>query len=384
MSYRKRLLLIFPLFGFILGVVTPSKAIINGTQATEGEFPSTAAILKNGSFSSPALIGGGSLVGDQWVVTTAHSLIGETTSSIRILLGTQALDGSGITRYPLAIYIHPDYRSENGTSTNDIALILLDRPVSTVPVLPYLTNSGDISTGDATVVVGWGTTTAGEINLSNELLTLDMEIVSRAATSMKYPITLGTEHLPAIDPSMSGNPCYGDSGGPLVKSIADTDTLVGLVSFGSGDCDDPTIPTVFTNVVEFAPWLTSYLDLTAEASSIRITGKGKAISNGDRKPRRADGTDFGTFSSKRKRVTRTFQVANAGSGLLTVRSASASGRSFSVRRAPSKLIGSGSGSPMKLTFRPKGKRKKHRALIHVLSNDPATPIHTFRVQASVR
>lgn len=361
-----------------------SRAIINGTEAGEDEFPSTAAILKKGNFPAPALIGAGSLVGDQWIVTAAHNLISEGPGTITIFLGSNDLTGSGITRNALAIYRHPDFDTENGASSNDIAMILLDQPVSTVPTVPFITDSGDIGVNDDTVVAGWGTTTPGEIHISNLLRKVDARILSRAFANSFFSITLGDEHLPARDPAESGNPCHGDSGGPMIQSIGAVETLVGLVSFGDDDCDDASIPSIYTNVVEFAPWMTSYLDLTVEPSAIRVTGKGKTISDGDKKSRRADGTDFGRISSKRRKVTKSFQVANLGAGLLTVRAASVSGRSFSVRRSPSTITGSGGSSSMKLTFRAKGKRRKHRGTVRLFTNDPTTPVHSFRVQARVR
>lgn len=377
---------IFVISSFLLVVFLPVKglAIINGTDAGVNEFPSTAAILKKGSFSTPALIGAGSLVGDQWVVTAAHNLTNESTATIKVFLGSNDLNESGITRNALAIYRHPDFATSNGASTNDIALILLDQPVSTVPTIPFVTDTGDIETNDNTVVAGWGTTTAGEITISNLLRKVDARILSRAFASSFFAIPLTDAHLPARDPAETGNPCHGDSGGPLIKSIAAVDTLVGLVSFGDDDCDDASIPSIYTNVVEFAPWMTTYLDLTADPSTIRVTGKGKTISNGDRNPRRADGTDFGRVSSKRRKVSKTFRVANAGAGLLTLRAVSASGRSFSIRRSPSKLVGSGSISSLRLTFRPKGKRRKHKGTIRLFTNDPSAAIYTYRVQARVR
>ena len=47
------------------------------------------------------------------------------------------------------------------------------------------------------------------------------------------------------------NTCRGDSGGPLMCGINDEPVLVGIVSFGAGNCgkaNNQVTPTVFTKV----------------------------------------------------------------------------------------------------------------------------------------
>lgn len=145
--------------------------IISGSAAEDGEFPWIAGIIKKGNYPSPALIGGGSLVGDQWVLTAAHSLDSETSGTIEVWIGMNNLSDSAsrVVRNVLAIYRHPDYSSTDGESNNDLALLLLDRPVASVPVIPILDDPSGISVGDGMDVAGFGTTSA-EVAAASDIL----------------------------------------------------------------------------------------------------------------------------------------------------------------------------------------------------------------------
>jgi hypothetical protein len=365
-----------------------SHAVIEGTAAAEGEFAWIAGIVQKGAFVSPvspALIGGGALLGDQWVITAAHSVESLTAASIEVWMGSRDLgDPAGrIVRNVLAVYIHPDFTTGAGTSENDIALLLLDQPTPGVALLPYLDNPLTLLTGDAVTMAGWGTSTPGLIEPTPELQKATAVIISNMdATAIFGPVITGV-HLAAVDPAGIATPCVGDSGSPLVKNIGGTDTLVGLVSFGSADCEDATLPTIYTRVPLFAAWIAGHLDLTANPPGLTLTGKSRPLSS-SATPSEKNGTDFGELSLPGRQRTRIFVISNAGSGLLTVRSTLLTGTGFRVQQAPPTLIGAGSVSSLKVTFRaPRGK-KRFRSRVQILTNDPARPVYSLKLEARVR
>lgn len=367
----------------ILLVPTGARSIIDGADAAPGEFPWIAGIVRR-DVAAPGLVGGGTLVGDQWVLTAAHSVYDLAATNLEVWLGVTALDDtvSRQLRGVLAIYVHPEFATDNGTSVNDLAMLLLDHPVTTISPLGLVTNPADLSTGDAVRVAGWGISMLGNTEPTNELQRADADLLSNASAAMVFGSVIEPVHLAAKDPAEIACPCVGDSGGPLVKNLSGTDYLAGLVSFGSLDCD-PTLPTIYTRIPSFAPWIEESLALTAAPSSISIQGKGRTITSGA-KTKVANGSDFGELRGPRARRTRSFSIANAGAGLLTVRSASISGRGFSLRAAPATIVAAGGSGTMKVTFVAPARGKRHQGRIHLFTNDPATPVFLLRVGATVR
>lgn len=49
--------------------------------------------------------------------------------------------------------------------------------------------------------------------------------------------------------------CYGDSGGPLVCQREGKFDLVGIISWGNGQCYTVNFPNVFTRVYSFLKWI---------------------------------------------------------------------------------------------------------------------------------
>lgn len=63
----------------------------------------------------------------------------------------------------------------------------------------------------------------------------------------------------AYDPDGKKDSCEGDSGGPLqiISDRTDLATIVGIVSFnGAGSCGSK-LPSVYTRVASYIPWIES-------------------------------------------------------------------------------------------------------------------------------
>lgn len=374
--FRIRLSILVALAIFLAGV-QKSHAIVAGEVAASGEIPSMAALIRKGSFVSTPLMGGGALVGDQWVITAAHTLVDVAPGSVEIWLGTTNLNNPAgrIVRNVLAIYRNPNFSVSDGMSEGDLALLLLDQPVSGIPILPVLDDLAELAAADSLRVSGFGTTESGVLLPSPLLLKADAEIITPMMAPFPYDLTPQSNLLAAIDPDEESTPCRGDSGGPLTKNIGGADTLVGIVSFGSADCD-PTVPSVYTNVAFYSAWIEFILSQTAMPPGMVILGKNRPISNGDASPRKSDATDFGKV---RRRKTRTFTIANGSSGLLTIRSAAETHRDFSIRSYPATIVGGGGATSVSVSYKTRKRGRSSRAWVQLLTNDPAAPIYTFRV-----
>jgi len=366
----------------VLLLTGDGRAIIDGTDAAVGEFPWIAGIVRK-DVAAPGLVGGGALVGDQWVITAAHSLSGLSIANLEVWLGITDLSDtvSRRTYNVLAVYLHPDFETANGTSVNDLALLLLDRPVSGIDTLPLIENESDLAEGDLVEVSGWGVSEPGLSQPSQILQKAQAEILSLAEAEATYGDVIEPVHLPAVDPAAIATPCIGDSGSPLVKNFSGTDRLAGLVSFGTVDCDDASLPTIYTRIPLFAIWINAYLNLTEEPSRLSLTGRGMPIRE-RASARSGNATNFGEFTRPRSQRIASFRLANKGQGLLTVREAVVTGRGFSLLKAPPKLIGASKSALFRVKFSGTARSGKFRGRVILRLNDPAQPVFVFKVEAT--
>jgi secreted trypsin-like serine protease len=363
----------------------PAQAIIAGSDADWADYPWIAGIVRTDLVTGPGLIGGGALVGDQWVVTAAHSVSGLSASDLEIWLGTSRLDDRA-GRFAcgvLAIHVHPGFATDNGASVNDLALLLLDRRATGFPVLPLVESDGDLTAGDDVRVAGWGTSSVGLATPTTVLQEALARILSQLDATAVFGPVIESVHLPAVDPAGIATPCVGDSGSPLVKTIAGQDRLAGLVSFGTIDCSDATKPTIYTRVPSFAGWINERLVLTATDPVPSLTGKGRAVTEG-KSPRTENGTDFGTLGRRGSSRTRAFRLTNQGTGWLTVRAATVRGRGFSRRKAPATIIPAATSTTLRVRFSHPRRSGRFPGKLILQTNDPASPVSVYRLAGRTR
>lgn len=150
---------------------------------------------------------------------------------------------------------------------NDIAFLVLDRPIPNVPFAP-IRLGGDVAPRDPLRVVGYGLP-----NIDSRYYRNDVQI-SRVGP---------TETRPSADPIaprtfdiLGGVLCEGDSGGP---AFADSGALVGVFSLIVGDCQTTRARNVFTQVASFADYAQSAFE-AAGATPIVEPGGGTGGSAG--------------------------------------------------------------------------------------------------------
>lgn len=120
---------------------------------------------------------------------------------------------------------------------------------------------------------------------------------------------------------------------------------------------------------------------------IKVLGNLTAISSGDVEPSFADSTDFGVMKGPKKKIVRTFSIANLGNASLEFDDVdpvfvSGSGKKyFKVIEQPAALVldpGQVVGFSVRFSA---AKRGTFSAKINILSRDPAQPTYTFKVKA---
>ncbi|MFS8145790.1 trypsin-like serine protease [Rhizobium sp. BR 249] len=259
--------------------------VIGGQAAKKGEWPWQVKILapdpeQRGRFGGHC---GGSLIAPRWILTAAHCvtsgrsgkqdlfardlLIVEGKSKIDKVISVDGPDKPGLGVED--VIIHEDF--DRKVFANDIALIKLNKPAVSKPVI--LASAGDEqveAAGHTAVVTGWGYTKADhgwdDKYLPTELQEVELPIVSREDCRAAYRESsmrmnpIDERNVCAGYAEGGRDACQGDSGGPLVAQRLDKKWIqLGVVSWGAG-CAEAEHYGVYTRVAAFRGWIAAKTD----------------------------------------------------------------------------------------------------------------------------
>ncbi|EEY43848.1 S1 family peptidase [Vibrio mimicus] len=254
----------FPTMLFAESTANISPRIINGSDATLGEWPSIVALVKSGQNAFDGQFCGGSFLGGRYVLTAAHCVEFMDPAKLDAVIGINNLnnEGSEGIRVPVRrIYVHEDYFNSN--LVNDIAILELAREVSS-PAIRIADATTRISTaaGSRMSVAGWGTTTpSGSSVYPSVLQKVDVNLQDQSTCYMAMSglNPSGISSTPNSTNFCAGtanneDSCRGDSGGPII--VADTGVQLGIVSWGSAVCATSGTYGVYTNISHFTNWIT--------------------------------------------------------------------------------------------------------------------------------
>ncbi|PSN50700.1 hypothetical protein C0J52_01198 [Blattella germanica] len=246
----------------------------DGDNSTEfAEFPWMLALLKRGNlqdgkFEENIFQCGASLIHPQVALTAAHCVTGRKENTLKIRAGEYDSQSSSepvphqereITR----IIRHPDFYS--GALYNDIALLILDKPITIVvnaqPIC--LPQQDAIFDNRRCLATGWGIDAFGKGGTyQTTLKKVELPIVPHDNCQSKLRESRLGQHFRLHQSFICGggepgkDTCKGDGGGPLVcyDPKAGAYVQVGIVSWGLA-CGMDGIPAVYTNVPIFRKWI---------------------------------------------------------------------------------------------------------------------------------
>ncbi|XP_051016998.1 serine protease 55 [Acomys russatus] len=232
---------------------TRHSRIIGGQEAEVGEFPWQVSIQeKNSHFC------GGSILSQWWILTVAHCFYSQELSPLEltVVVGTNDLRTSPTVLQVTTIVRHKDFRRL--TMDNDIALLLLDKPIKfndlIVPICMPL--QLDPSRWHECWVAGWGITNPDDkASMKSDLMKVPMRITDWKQCSKVFP-SLTTNMLCASYDNGSYDACQGDSGGPLVCNTESGNRWyqVGIISWGRS-CGQKGSPGIYTVLANYTRWI---------------------------------------------------------------------------------------------------------------------------------
>lgn len=264
---------------------TADPKIINGTEASEEDYPMSGAIIIDafldlGSYGSGQLkmvLCSSTLIAPDVVMMAAHCVDETTLTSgmgtvedMELRWTRQAdlsdWDGSQYDNsWPddaAAAWDwvgHPDfdiYRFGMGISENsDIALLFLEEPLDTpYAYLPSVEETDQLAEGDEVVIVGWG----------QQVATSGYQQPPPGTYAIKQMGTswvgeLGDAEFQVGPNTEDPRKCHGDSGGPTFKNISTTSAeamrVIGVTSHSYDMTDCEETGGVDTRVIAYLDWI---------------------------------------------------------------------------------------------------------------------------------
>ncbi|XP_049547608.1 brachyurin-like [Anopheles darlingi] len=240
----------------ILRHAEPSRRIVNGEEATPGQFPYQIALLSN--FAAGGGLCGGSILTTTYILTAAHCVVddnGVLASSGTAILGAHNRIIEEETQQRIGfsqsgVFVHPSYNPT--LIRNDIATVRLDSPAvfneRVQPIDLPATSDSRTFAGLIGTASGFGRTSDALPGASNVVMFTRNPVMTNAACQSSWNIILVSDQNVCLDADGGRSVCNGDSGGPLTVEDGGRSLEVGIASFVSAQGCASGIPSVWVRV----------------------------------------------------------------------------------------------------------------------------------------
>ncbi|KAH8259655.1 hypothetical protein KR026_008270, partial [Drosophila bipectinata] len=227
--------------------------ITNGQAAAEGQFPYQVGL--SFASSSGSWWCGGSIIGNEWVLTAAHCTSGASAVTIYYDATVRTSPKLSHTVSSSNFIQHASYNSV--VLRNDISLIktpyvTYTSNIKNVP-LPEVSSSYSTYAGQTAIASGYGKISDAATSVANHLNYMDATVITNTVCQGTYGSLIITSGVICIETVKSISTCNGDSGGPLV--LASNGVLIGVTSFVSSAGCESNSPAGFTRTTYYRDWI---------------------------------------------------------------------------------------------------------------------------------
>ncbi|XP_044261213.1 serine protease 53-like [Tribolium madens] len=227
--------------------------IINGDEAVLGQLPWQVGIKGRASWGG--YFCGGSLIGEEWVLTAGHCIDGAISATIYTNT-TKISNSNRVVSQAAEFILHEKFNSI--TLNNDIGLIRLKKPLkfndNTKPIALAIREP---PIGTNVTVSGWGVTRDSDIYTSDILYYTTIDIIDNAECARIFGNSVITDSVICANPgNPHTSPCQGDSGAPVVVlDSCGKPVQIGVFSFTNGvGCEYP-YPSGNSRVAYYRDWI---------------------------------------------------------------------------------------------------------------------------------
>lgn len=206
---------------------------------------------------------GGFQINSEWLVTAAHCFYDTGYSQEEVIAVIGELDVLAPTESKRKvidqIIVHPNYNKYERWD-EDIALVHLAEPnvLSEYASLTSMDDYSMLTHGTVLNVMGWGYID-NDFSEPDSLLEATIPFQERDECSDKWGSRF-TENMLCAGGDGLTDACPGDSGGPLFSQKDGQIQIVGVVSWGSGECAELGWPSVFTAVPNYVSWIQGFTE----------------------------------------------------------------------------------------------------------------------------
>jgi endonuclease G len=236
--------------------------IVGGVKTSD--FPHCALLgesLSNQGFSTFQWFCSGVLISPRVILTAAHCMPSPPNVVALNAQDINHLQGAEIIRVKKS-HVHPDYRGSASVPNNDIALLILEKDATVIPVGAATTKQ--LAAATRTTLAGFGN---DDIHSSRGFgvkrkVTVDIKALRRKATDDldEAEVEFGFE---SDNEFVAGNPvmdsCNGDSGGPAYIESGGQILVAGLTSRGIREEPGDDTPCgdggIYTRVDQHWNWI---------------------------------------------------------------------------------------------------------------------------------